>query len=167
MICMCCFPLMSIAQKYSSKSFTAKQEYREECRKRAEIKNLALKLEERIRLNQIDYIKYEVRVYPNGDRVWLLNGSIHREDGPAKEFANGDKFWYKEHRLHREDGPAREYANGDKYWQRKGKRHRIDGPAIEYANGKKEWYIKDKRFDEKDYKYYITIYLDDDGDSYW
>ena len=32
-----------------------------------------------------DYIKYEVRVYKNGDKYWFLNGKYHREDGPDKE----------------------------------------------------------------------------------
>ena len=37
--------------------------------------------------------------------------------------------------LHREDGPAIEYANGNKHWYLNGKLHREDGPAIENANG--------------------------------
>ena len=41
---------------------------------------------------------------------------LHREDGPAVEYANGDKCWYLNDKLHREDGPAVEYANGDKVW---------------------------------------------------
>ena len=30
----------------------------------------------------------------------------------VKANANGDKFWYKNGQLHREDGPALEYADG-------------------------------------------------------
>ena len=30
----------------------------------------------------------------NGDKEWYLNGQLHREDGPAVEYANGDKYWY-------------------------------------------------------------------------
>ena len=37
-------------------------------------------------------IEYTVKVYPNGDKYWCLNGKLHREDGPAIEWANGDKF---------------------------------------------------------------------------
>ena len=44
------------------------------------------------RINEM--IKYEVKVYPNGDKWWLLNGKFHREDGPAVEWANGHKEWY-------------------------------------------------------------------------
>jgi hypothetical protein len=39
-------------------------------------------------------IKYEVKVYANGDKSWFLNGKRHREDGPAVEYADGDKYWY-------------------------------------------------------------------------
>ena len=39
-------------------------------------------------------IEYTVRVYPNGDKEWFLNGKWHREDGPAIEYAGGYKSWY-------------------------------------------------------------------------
>ena len=29
-----------------------------------------------------------------GNKRWLLNGKLHREDGPAIEWADGDKSWY-------------------------------------------------------------------------
>jgi len=61
-------------------------------------------------------IEYTVKVYPNGDKCWHLNGKLHREDGPASEWANGTKCWYLNGKLHREDGPAVDYANGSKYW---------------------------------------------------
>lgn len=51
-----------------------------------------------------------------GNKEWYLNGKLHREDGPAIEFADGDKYWYLNGSLHREDGPAIEHANGLKYW---------------------------------------------------
>jgi hypothetical protein len=63
-----------------------------------------------------NYIKYEVKVYTNGNKAWFLNGKRHREDGPAEERANGNKAWYLHGELHREDGPAIEYARGDKSW---------------------------------------------------
>ena len=56
-----------------------------------------------------DYIKYEVKVYSWGTKVWYLNGEVHREDGPAVEFPDGDKVWYINSECHREDGPASEY----------------------------------------------------------
>jgi len=43
--------------------------------------------------NKATFTTYEVRVYP--DRTeWRLNGLLHREDGPACEYANGDKSWW-------------------------------------------------------------------------
>ena len=29
-----------------------------------------------------------------GNKFWYKNGELHREDGPAIEYANGNKFWY-------------------------------------------------------------------------
>ena len=39
-------------------------------------------------------IEYKVEVYLSGNKIWWLNGKLHREDGPAIEYANGDTFWY-------------------------------------------------------------------------
>ena len=66
-------------------------------------------------------IKYEVEVSADGDKYWYLNGKIHREDGPAIEWADGDKWWYLKGKLHREDGPAMEFASGGKEWYLNGK----------------------------------------------
>ena len=30
----------------------------------------------------------------HGTKEWLLNGKLHRTDGPAIEWANGNKSWY-------------------------------------------------------------------------
>ena len=50
-------------------------------------------------------------------KIWKnVGGELHREDGPAVEYADGTKHWYVDGKRHREDGPAVEYANGDKYW---------------------------------------------------
>jgi hypothetical protein len=65
---------------------------------------------------------------------------------------HGIKCWYNEQdQLHREDGPAIEYASGDKYWYRNGKLHREDGPAMECANGTKYWYINDNELTEAEF----------------
>ena len=74
-------------------------------------------------------IKYEVRVYPNGDKEWFLNGKRHREDGPAVEWAGGTKKWYLN-----------------------GKPHREAGPAIEFANGTTEWYLNGELMSEDEHK---------------
>ena len=60
--------------------------------------------------------EYTVKVYPNGTKSWCLNGKLHREDGPAVEYADGDKFWFLNGERHREDGPAVEYSDGSKLW---------------------------------------------------
>ena len=51
--------------------------------------------------------------------------------------------WYKDAKckvLHRENGPAIEYANSDKFWLQNGLLHRTDGPAIEWSYGAKSWW---------------------------
>ena len=63
-----------------------------------------------------NYIKYEVKVYANGDKFWYLNDELHREDGPAIDGSSGHKEWYLNGNLHREDGPAVEWADGYKSW---------------------------------------------------
>jgi antitoxin component YwqK of YwqJK toxin-antitoxin module len=96
-------------------------------------------------------IEYTVKVWSSGDKLWYLKGKLHREDGPAIEYANGDKHWYLNGKLHRVDGPAFECANGDKEWYLNGKLHREDGPAMEYANGNKFWYLNGKQLTEAEF----------------
>jgi hypothetical protein len=74
-------------------------------------------------------IEYTVEVYPHGDKCWYLNGKLHREDGPAIEYANGAKSWWLN-----------------------GKKHREDGPAVEYVSGSNYWYLNDKRLTEEEHK---------------
>ena len=91
--------------------------------------------------------EYTVKVYD--DRTeWYQNDELHREDGPAIEYADGDKVWYLNGKCHREDGPAVEWSNGTKKWFLNGKLHREDGPAIEWADGHKEWYLNGKQLAE-------------------
>jgi len=54
-------------------------------------------------------------------RWYNSKGKLHREGGPAIEWANGTKYWYINDKCHREDGPAIEWANGTKYWYINGK----------------------------------------------
>ena len=67
--------------------------------------------------------EYIVKVDDKGDKLWFLNGNLHREDGPAVEYANGNKYWYFNGKLHREDGPAVEYVDDYKAWYLNGKLH--------------------------------------------
>lgn len=84
---------------------------------------------------------YEIKIDPSGKKMWLRDGVLHRDDGPAVEKANGTKEWYVAGKLHRVNGPAVECLNGNKYWNINGYLHREDGPAIEWANGEVYWYL--------------------------
>ena len=44
-------------------------------------------------------IEYTVKVYGDGSKFWYLNDKLHREDGPAIEYANGIKYWYLKGKL--------------------------------------------------------------------
>ena len=97
-------------------------------------------------------IEYKVRVCDSGKKVWHLKGKLHREDGPAVEYADGYKSWYLNDKLHREDGPAVEWASGTKFWFLNGKLHREDGPAEEWASGAKFWHLNGKKVTEEEHK---------------
>ena len=99
----------------------------------------------------MSYITYEVTVSDIGDRIWRLDGKLHRTDGPAIEYANGTKYWHQNGKRHRIDGPAIENANGDKAWYQNDKLHRTDGPAIECADGRKYWHLDGKKLTEAEF----------------
>ena len=74
-------------------------------------------------------------------RGWLLNGLLHKEDGPARIWVSGTKEWYFEGIRHRADGPAFTRTDGLQEWYHNGLLHREDGPAVTYPDGTKKWYI--------------------------
>jgi hypothetical protein len=86
----------------------------------------------------------ELIVDEDGNKRWFLNGKLHRQDGPAEEWARGTKRWYLHGKLHRTDGPAVEWPDGSKRWYLDGICHRTDGPAQEWADGTKLWYLDGK-----------------------
>ena len=94
---------------------------------------------------------YTVKVDDAGDKRWYLGDKLHREDGPALEYADGDKCWYLTGNYHRTDGPAIELATGSKYWYLNGKFHRTDGPAIELATGTKYWFLNGVEYTEAEW----------------
>jgi hypothetical protein len=58
--------------------------------------------------------------------------------------AYGNKFFFKDKKMtkiHREDGPAIEYADGSLEWRINGQIHREDGPAVVYANGDEGFFL--------------------------
>jgi len=63
---------------------------------------------------------YEIQEY-SSVRFWYLNGKLHREDGPAIEYADGSRQWWINGKLHREDGPAVIYPTGIREWWFNGK----------------------------------------------
>lgn len=91
-----------------------------------------------------------IAVFSNGDKYWYKNGELHREDGPAREYANGIKAWWVDGKRHRIDGPAVEDKNFGNSWYIKGKLHRIDGPAYEPCSGgyygEKEWWVDGEKY---------------------
>ena len=69
----------------------------------------------------------------------------------VKVYKDGSKHWFKDNQLHREDGPALEYANGSKCWYRYDQRHREDGPAIEHSTGNRSWYLNGINITEEEF----------------
>ena len=55
-------------------------------------------------------------------------------------------------RLHRDDGPAVEYATGTKEWWINGELHRDVGPAVIWNDGSKEWWINGVQYTEAEYQ---------------
>jgi hypothetical protein len=83
--------------------------------------------------------------YADGGKEWRKNGKLHHDDGPALIDADGNKYWYKDGKLYRDDGPVIEYTDGTKKWYKNGKLHRDNGPALIDVDGNKEWYKDGQR----------------------
>ena len=78
-----------------------------------------------------DTLKYRIKVTKGGTRCYYNNaGQLHRDDGPAVEYADGLKYWYQNGQKHRTDGPAVVGPNGYKEWYQDGQLHRTDGPLL-------------------------------------
>jgi len=101
------------------------------------------------------------QTYPDGTKKWLINGELHRTDGPAYEHSDGTTWWYLNGKLHRTDGPAIENIDGVKEWFLNDKCHRTDGPAIEYSDGAKRWYLNDLEHDPPPKSYKNPLNLGD------
>ena len=69
--------------------------------------------------------------------------------------ANGDKFYLKDGKLHREDGPAIEFVCGDCAWYQNGVPHREDGPAIDCGGDIKLYWIKGVQYTKRDFDKWI------------
>lgn len=83
-----------------------------------------------------------IAVCPDGSDSYLLDGKLHRLDGPALSFKDGYQAWYKHGIRHRIGGPALiDPGMKMETWYEEGKEHRRDGPAIIYENGDVEWWL--------------------------
>ena len=89
--------------------------------------------------------------YAGGTKEWCQNGQLHRTDGPAIDRVSGHKEWWQNGQRHRTDGPAIEFKTGGKNWWQNDQIHRTDGPAVEWADGTKEWYINGVRMTDAEF----------------
>lgn len=76
-----------------------------------------------------------------GSKEWLVNGILHRLDGPARVNSEGVEYWFKDNNLHRVDGPAIQWSEKTYQWYFEGNLHRIGGPAIENEDGERQWWV--------------------------
>jgi hypothetical protein len=84
----------------------------------------------------------------DGDQVWILDGQLHRTDGPAFISRTGYQAWWVNGERHRTDGPAIIDDNHQEWWV-DGKCHRTDGPAIIWKDGDQSWYINGKKITQE------------------
>jgi hypothetical protein len=76
-------------------------------------------------------ITYLVRVDDNGNTFWKSRGVLHRENGPAIEWADGSVEYFFYGRRHRVNGPAVIFPGRyEAYWVN-GVLHRENGPAVQ------------------------------------
>jgi len=86
-------------------------------------------------------------VSSDGTERWILNGQLHRDDGPAVIGADGTEKWYQHGQLHRGDGPAVTYPDGTELWWQHGQLHRGDGPAVIGDDGTEQWWQSGQKID--------------------
>ena len=73
------------------------------------------------------------------------------------EIENLGTYYVVNGKLHREDGPAFENIFGYKEWHINGKRHRLDGPAIKSKIYEHYW-IENKSYSSKE-EFELAAYL--------
>ena len=107
-----------------------------------------------------DALRYRIEDDEDGTRRYYNGtGQLHRENGPAVEWADGTRYWYQNGQLHRTDGPAIEWNDGGKGWHQNDQLHRTDGPAIEWADGRKRWYINGEELSEEEFNRAVKAYV--------
>ena len=71
-------------------------------------------------------------------RVWVKNGKLHNDFGPAIKESNGDYVYMRNGKIHRVgDLPAAENCEKIQYMVN-GKLHRLSGPALEFKDPSKK-----------------------------
>ena len=84
------------------------------------------------------------------DIRWANSQSLIELTGLFED-SDGSKSWYINGQLHREGGPAREYSDGSKAWYVNGQSHREGGPAYEGSDGSKAWFINGRKLTETEF----------------
>lgn len=73
---------------------------------------------DKVKINGVVHYRIETKDFV----YYLVNGMYHREDNRAAIFyPTGTCYWYKHGQIHRENGPAIQFANGDQRWYKNGK----------------------------------------------
>lgn len=97
---------------------------------------------------------YPAQIWPNGKRVWYINGQIHREDRGKDGFMlpamiyEREKTWYWRGKIHRDERdaegttlPAMILGNGTKFWYLNGVLNRTDKEMpTKITNTKQKWH---------------------------
>lgn len=89
------------------------------------------------------------------DKIYYRDGTVF--EGVQGVVSDGHWQKYPPHYsdrskiIHRDGGPAIEYASGTRGWYQNGKLHREDGPAIDVVGGAKFWYLDDILYSKKEY----------------
>jgi len=71
---------------------------------------------------------------------WLRHSVCEIRGPDTPRYIQPLRRYFVNHKLHRDDGPAVEYADGRKEYCRAGLLHRDKGPAVEHANGYRAYY---------------------------
>jgi len=108
--------------------------------------------------------KPECTTDEKGNKKWYnKEGQLHREDGPAIEFADGTKFWFINNKYHREDGPAVERAYGTKEWW-------LNGVNYTEEQWQKEWWLNGVNYTEEQWQKELDkpkCTTDEYGNKFW
>ena len=83
--------------------------------------------------------KPKIEIDEFGTIQYLLDGQLHREDGPAYIWRHGSQEWYQNGVIHRTDGPAYEAADGYVSWH-------LNGNEYEFE----EWLEANDEIDDED-----------------